>query len=195
MRVLNGIVLTAMALLFGSCAPSMPTYQGENYAHKPTHAIYQAMLQSEYERAEKLVLELDQDLVVVPRLREFSKDFSTNYAFIYFISAGDTPEITVKSVTFTADGIAPLIDDRERTINLAVRTITSPIMSSDDLAQFDLPYSRLMVFSMVDGVDASAFHARDELTVSVIYRINNGPWITETFDMKKYSYTDIAWPT
>lgn len=62
------------------------TYQGERYIHEPTSVFSYSMVVGNFKRASRIVRKTTHDIIVIQRFREFSKDFSTNYAYVYFVS-------------------------------------------------------------------------------------------------------------
>ena len=194
MSYFRKIMILAMMTALPACGFGTSPSGSDGYAHKTTHDIAHAMASWHYDRAEAMIMDSDKDLLLVPRLREFSTGFSRNYASVYFFSKGAKPTITVKSVKFTAPDTAPLIDDRERTFTLDKRVIKA--QNGTKVAQFNLPYEQVIVFGYSNDVDVSAFQSLDTFTVSVTYRVNEGPFVTEDFEIEKYRYrSGMVWPT
>lgn len=169
------------------------TYKGERYTHKPTNKFASAMVASRYKRASSFIRKAKAPVIVIPRFREFSTDFSTNHAYAYFVTKNQNVEIKLKSVAISTS-------DREAETEIVLKSfkpqivmLESPIQETEKT--LDYPYKLIKVFSSNSSVKASDWNNEDELNFTVTYSVDDGPEITEIFKMEKSEYTDIAWPT
>ena len=184
-------VLAAMALT--AC---MPTYEGHGYAHKPTHKFTTTMVNWEYDKASKFVDRADQRLLIAPRFREFSRGFGSHtYAYIYFVSSVEGDKIHLKSVSLSAPDREPMTQNLDTIRTLEYDKPTRPIRDGEKVNKLKQPYDRIRIFFYRDGYDASLWNEEPQLTLTVTYTLNDGALETESFILKAYTYTGIAWPT
>jgi len=151
------------------------------------------MVNWDYKKASKFISKTKAEVIVVPRFREFSKDFSGNYAFVYFVSKNSNTEIYLKSVSVSTPDRSAATEMVDESLNLEIVMLESPIQPTKKTLEY--PYKRVRIFSYGSGVTASNWNHEDELIFTVVYSVDGGSEIIEEFKMIKSEYTGIAWPT
>lgn len=187
------IAIALCFILFIGLVSCSMTYKLENYAHKPTHKFATSMVSWNEEEASKFIRNHPDNLIVIPRMREFSSNFSMNYAFIYFVSKSEDTHIFLKSVAIYTEGKKPMTQVFDKNLTLEMVVIKSSIQA--DKKALDYPFDMVQIFNSDDGYDASNWNDKKDLTLSVTYSVNGRPEVTDIFELKKYSTREIAWPT
>jgi len=151
------------------------------------------MVSWRYKRTSSIIKSTNAEVIVIPRFREFSKNFGSNNAFVYFVSKKPNVEIYLKSVSIST---AARNADKEvirRSFKPEIVMLESPIQETKKT--LDYPYELVRVFTSGSGVTASDWNHENKLIFTVTYSIDGDPEITEKFIMEKDEYTGIAWPT
>ena len=165
------------ALLFLSLT-ACSVFNAEDYIHVPTDDIRHAYIYAHYDQFDNLT---NEEFVIVPNFRTFSKSYPSPYAKLLILSQSKA-KVEIDSVELLAGA---------RSIKVPVGDVLEISKSLENTSYF---YHSIIVLREND-LDVAYWNSQDSFKLKVSYKLGEEGIKHVEFKLEHHVYKEIAWPT